>query len=132
MAPTAMKIKMRSRCALLLAAMAACLLACDPSRRAPRLPPTPILGLSQRWGVVTAAYARVKTDPSSMAQEVTYLRRGALVEIFARAYGRDVVDEEEGYWYGVRVDGKSGWIFSGYLGVYDRKEQAQRAGADLQ
>jgi hypothetical protein len=108
------------------ACMALSAISCG-GERAPALPLTPILRIKSRWGVVSAAYARVKADPSSQSEDISYLRKGTLVEVFAREYGREVIDEERGLWFGVRVDGKSGWVFSGYLQVFDRREQAQRA-----
>ena len=112
-----------------IAAMAIALSACGGPSRSPDLPPTPILRIKSRWAVVKVAYARVKTDPSSEAKDLGYLRKGAIVEVFAREYGREVSKDERGYWLGVRVDGGSGWIFSGYLELFDRKEQASRASA---
>jgi hypothetical protein len=126
-----MKIK-RSREFLriaLIAASAIALHACGDPSRSPRLPPTPILRIKSRWAVVTVAYARVKVDPSSAAKDLGYLRKGAMVEVFAREYGRDVTEDERGYWLGVRVDEGSGWIYSGYLEIFDRREQASRASA---
>jgi hypothetical protein len=113
----------------LIAATAIALCACGAPTRSPRLPPTPILRIKSRWAVVKVAYARVKMDPSSAAKDVGYLRKGAIVEVFAREYGREVTKDERGYWLGVRVDGGSGWIYSGYLELFDRKEQASRASA---
>jgi hypothetical protein len=113
----------------LITAFAIALFACDGPSRSPRLPPTPILRIKSRWAVVKVAYARVKVDPSSAAKDLGYLRKGAMVEVFAREYGRDVTDDERGYWLGVRVEEGSGWIYSGYLDLFDRREQASRASA---
>ncbi len=115
--------------ALAAGAVLTLLSGCGGGSGSPELPPTPILRIRSRWAVVKAAYVRVKADPSSAAADTGYLRGGAVVEVFAREYGREVTDDEKGFWLGVRTADGSGWVYSGYLDLYDRKEQALKASA---
>jgi hypothetical protein len=113
--------------ALLSAVLSVSALSCGWKPKPPSLPATPILKIQSRWAVVTSAYARIKADPSSKAADVAYARSGSIVEVFARDMGRDSIEEEKGYWYGVRAEGTTGWMFSGYLSVYDSEVQAELA-----
>lgn len=111
--------------ALLALSLSAC--SCGFGRKGPELPPNPVLGIDSRWGAVTDAYVRVKSEPSSGAEDIAYLRKADIVEVVSRAIGKDCLSEETGHWYGIKTGKTVGWIYSGYVAVYDSREKAQLA-----
>jgi hypothetical protein len=115
--------------ALLSSALAGC--SCEFGRRGPELPPNPVLGIDSRWGAVTEAYVRVKSEPSSGAEDIAYLRKAEIVEVVSQAIGKDCLPEETGHWFGIKAGKAVGWIFSGYVAVYDSREKAQLASRNM-
>ena len=90
------------------------------------LPETPVLTMSTQWGVVAFDFLRIRREPTKNAEIVSYLRRGAVVEVVSRTDGMDEVEGESAFWYRVFTDeGVLGWVFGAYLQVVDSKEGAE-------
>jgi hypothetical protein len=125
----ATKIKVKALIPALLALVPVFFIvcSCDYGKKGPLLPPNPVLGIDSRWGAVTGSYVRVKAQASSKAEDSAYLRKAEIVEVVSRAIGKDCLPEEAGYWYGIKSGSGIGWIFSGYVEVYDSREKAQLA-----
>lgn len=104
---------------------------CGERSKGPELPANPVLGIESRWGAVNAAYVRVKSRPSSRAEDLAYLRRAEVVEVASRAAGKDCLPEETGFWFGIGSGSSIGWVFSGYLDVYDSREKALLASRNM-
>lgn len=125
----AAKIKAGTLIAMAIA-LAACW-SCVPGKKGPELPPNPVLGIESRWGAVGSAYVRVKSKPSSFADDIAYLRKAEIVEVVSRDIGKDCLDEETGYWFGLKAGDRIGWVYSGYLEVYDSREKARLAARNM-
>jgi hypothetical protein len=104
---------------------------CDRGLGRINLRPDPVVSLSFRYGVVNLSYVRVKKLPSSSAEDVAYVREADVVEVHESQMGTDVLEEERGYWYHVKAEGVDGWLYSGYISVYDYRSQAELAATML-
>lgn len=91
-----------------------------------KLPSTPLLSMTSRWGVITSTHLRMREKPDITSRPVTTLWQGYVLEIISRNPGKRTVDNEEGYWYQVTYGGLQGWVFSTYLNFYDTREAAER------
>jgi hypothetical protein len=96
-----------------------------------RLREDPVISMKSRYGVVNFSYVRVKQSPSSAAEDAAYVRQADIVEVHECQMGKDTLDEERGYWYRITADKTDGWVFSGYLSVYNYRSQAERTSRAL-
>ena len=96
-----------------------------------KLPATPLLSLSSRWGVITSSYLRMREKPDINSRAVTTLWKGYILEIVSRSPGEKIVEDKKGYWYQVTYEGLQGWVFSTYLRLFDSLEEAERSSREL-
>ena len=96
-----------------------------------KLPETPILSMTSRWGVITSAYLRLRNGPGSLSKPVATLWKGYILEIVSRNPEKKTVDDYDGYWYQVTYRGLQGWVFSAYLKFFDTREEAERTSREL-
>ena len=93
------------------------------------LPPTPLLSMRERWGVINSSHLRMRSGPDQHAEVLTtfWNRREVVLEVLSQSTDKGSVEGREGYWYQVSYDGLIGWVFGGYVDLYGTKEQALRA-----
>ena len=93
------------------------------------LPPTPLLSLRERWGVIISSHLRMRSSPDQEGPVLTtfWNRREVVLEILSQSQAKVSIEGREGYWYQVSYDGLIGWVFGGYVDLYGTKEQALRA-----
>ncbi len=93
------------------------------------LPPTPILSMREKWGVITSSHLRLRSAPDAGSDVVTtfWNRRDVVLEVLSQSGRKLEVEGREGYWYQVSYDGLIGWVFGAYVEMYSTKEQALRA-----
>jgi len=107
-------------------------LSCDrPSADEISLPANPILSSGMGWVVVTAAYARLKAEPASTAEDVAYLRRGEVYRAVGREIGSSSRPLDKGLWYKIEAESGSGWARAGDLDLHPSKERADKAAASV-
>ncbi len=96
-----------------------------------KLPATPLLSISSRWGVITSTYLRMREKPDVNSRPITTLWKGYVLEVVSRNPEKKTVDDREGYWYQVTYGGLQGWVFSTYLRFFDSREEAERNSREL-
>ncbi len=96
-----------------------------------KLPPTPILSISSRWGVITSTYLRMREKPDINSRAITTLWKGYILEVVSRNPELKVVDDREGHWYQVTYGGLQGWVFSAYVKFFSSRDEAERNSREL-
>lgn len=92
------------------------------------LPGVPVLSIQSKWGVVVnIAYTQIFQEPSKKSEQITTLRKNYIVEVLSSTARKDTHDNIEAYWYKIVYEGYRGWVFGGYLAVFDSKQQATNA-----
>lgn len=72
--------------------------------------------------IITGSSVRIRSAPNTSSKEVTQLNFGTLVKSSDRSSDRDTIGDKNDYWYKVATsNGKSGWVFGGFLASYDAK-----------
>lgn len=89
------------------------------------LPPTQVLSQNTRYGIISSTHLRLRTEPSIISSAVTTLWKGYVLEIVSRSTKKEVVENNEDYWYQVTFDGLRGWVFGSYLKVFSTLEEAR-------
>jgi hypothetical protein len=117
--------------ALALFCLCSLLASCNAPFGGVKLREDPVISMKNRYGVVNYSYVRVKQSPSSSAEDAAYVRQADIVEVHECQMGTDTLDEERGYWYRVTADKVDGWVYSGYLSIYNYRSQADRASRAL-
>ena len=97
-----------------------------------RLPPTTVLSVRARWGVIQSHLLRVREEPTKQSTVLQHVRRGNLVEILSRTDRVEEVEGKIGYWYLVNYMGLKGWVFGAYLEIADSESEAQRMADSLE
>jgi len=102
---------------------------CSERERVDRvdLPTTPVLSFRAGWAVIDVTYARVLTSPDPNSEIVGHLRRGVVLEIVSKSNYTEQVDESVDFWYQVRSEEFSGWVFGSGLELYNSRERAENA-----
>jgi hypothetical protein len=95
------------------------------------LPTTPVLSLRAGWAVVSATYARVLESPDPESSIVGHLRRGVVLEIVSKSNYTERVGEATDFWYQVRSENFSGWVFGSAVELYNSRERARNAAGVL-
>ena len=90
-------------------------------------PTTPVLSITSSWGVVKANFLRIREEPSKNSKVVHHIRKSSIIEILSKTDKKEIIEELESYWYRINFDGLRGWIFGGYLDMFDSKEEAEKA-----
>ena len=91
------------------------------------LPTTPVLSFRAGWAVVSVTYARVLESPDPESSIVGHLRRGVVLEIVSKSNYTERVGELTDYWYQVRSENFSGWVFGSAVELYNSRERARNA-----
>lgn len=91
------------------------------------LPTTPVLSFRAGWAVVETTYARILTQPDPESDIVGHERRGAVLEILSKTNYTERVDAETDFWYQVRSEDFSGWVFGAAVDLYASRERARNA-----
>jgi hypothetical protein len=91
------------------------------------LPTTPVLSFRAGWAVVETTYARILTQPDPDSDIVGHERRGAVLEILSKTNYTERVDAETDFWYQVRSEDFSGWVFGAMVELYASRERARNA-----
>jgi len=93
------------------------------------LPPTPLLSMRERWGVITSSHLRMRSAPEPQAEVLTtfWNRREVVLEVLSQSSRKANIEGREGYWYQVSYDGLIGWVFGGYVELHGTREEALRA-----
>ena len=101
--------------------------ACARNREENPVIPPPTAPLSQAfvgYGVITAQYTRVSSDPTEDSVSPGHLRRGAVVRVTERRLLTSGTRAES--WVFVEGDA-NGWLRESLLDMYDNEAQAQTA-----
>lgn len=91
------------------------------------LPPTPVLGIQTSWAVITSSHLRLRERPTQDSSAIITLWRGSVLEIVSKRNRKETVEGLSDYWYQINYDGLQGWVFGGYLDLYDSPELAEEA-----
>jgi hypothetical protein len=107
--------------------------ACEKNREYPdiNLPSTSVLSIETNWGVVNSSHLRLREKPRKDALPVALLYRGFVIEITSRTQSLSEIEGKSAYWYHINYDGLTGWVFGGYLDIFDSKDEANRAARRL-
>ncbi len=87
--------------------------------------------MTSRWGVISSAYLRMRTDPDISSKAAATLWKGYILEIISRNSAKKIVDGAGGYWYQASYRGLQGWVFSAYLKFFDTRDEAERYSREL-
>ena len=87
-----------------------------------KLDPTPPMSGDMGWGVVLVSYVRLKAEPGYEAADSGVARRGAVIQVVARA--RAWEGRDRGTWFRVRGDDVEGWMHESVLAVHETRERA--------
>lgn len=102
---------------------AACKRDRDPERIA--LPSTSILSMRSDWGVVTSDVLRVRKEPALRSDNtLTYIRKGAIVEIVGKSVHKERIEDRLDFWYQINYEGLRGWSFGAYIEVLESWAEA--------
>ncbi|MBI9102815.1 MAG: SH3 domain-containing protein [Spirochaetales bacterium] len=88
---------------------------------------TPAIRLETSWAIITSSHLRLRSEPSLESEAVSLLYRGYIMEILSQTPFTEVVEEKDDYWYRISYDGLQGWVFGGYLEIYNSRDDAERA-----
>ncbi len=118
-----------SRLLALILLTVAPLVACSERDSVDRvdLPTTPVLSFRAGWAVVETGYARILTQPDPESGIVGHERRGAMLEILSKTNYTERIGDEREFWYQVRSDDFSGWVFGSAVELYTSRQRALNA-----
>ncbi len=77
------------------------------------------------WAVIQTGYVRVHRHPDAGSVIAGHLRRGDVVSVIRESAFTDEVDGVFRRWYQVAGDVLDGWVFGGYVELFDSAERAQ-------
>jgi hypothetical protein len=95
------------------------------------LPATSVLSAKSYFGIITSSHLRLRVQPDITSDAVTTLWRGYVLEILSKDNDLDTVEGQKNYWYQVNYDGLRGWVFGGYVALYESRDEAERAAREL-
>ncbi len=96
-----------------------------------RLPATHVLSTGSSWAVITENLLRVREKPSKVSEVIMHVRKSTVVEVISRTENREVVENEEDYWYLVDYSGLKGWVFGAYMKVASTRAEAEELAKTL-
>jgi hypothetical protein len=96
------------------------------------LPTTPVLSFRAGWAVVDTTYARIFEQPDPTSSIVGHVRKSAVLEIVSKTNYSEQIDDEIDFWYQVRSESFSGWVFGTSVELYNSRERARNAARVLQ
>lgn len=95
------------------------------------LPATPVLTLRSSWGVVRAAFLRLRQEPVEGGTILVHVRRGEVLEVISRTENKETLDGQTAYWYLVSYGGLRGWVFGAFLDILDSRNRADALAREL-
>lgn len=95
------------------------------------LPPTPVLSVQTTWAVIRSSHLRLREKPSTDSRAIATLWKGSVLEIISKDPRKDIVENEDNFWYRINFDGLSGWIFGSHIELFETKSAADRASREL-
>ena len=96
-----------------------------------KLPPTPAISLETNWGLITSSHLRLRERPETDAKAISTLWRGYILEILSQTPTMETVEGMSDYWYRISFDGLQGWVFGGYLDIFNSRDDAERAAMEI-
>jgi len=118
-------------CQFLLLLLLAALCACNSKKEeTPVIPPltSPLSRDYIGFGVITASFTHITSDPSEDSSYIGYLRRGSLVRIVRR----QIVKTSDGYVNWVLTGGdQHGWLKEDVMDIYENESQARTASESM-
>lgn len=78
------------------------------------------------WGVTKYSDLRLREVLSDDSPTLRFMTRGTLLEIVRRSDSVVNFDGKRDYWYLVKADGLTGWIFGSYIYIFNNMEDAER------
>ena len=110
-----------------------CTSACDSreSVKPIELPSTTALVLQTNWAVITSSHLRLREGPGTTAPVLATLWKGSVLEIVSKTSTKEVVEDEEDFWYQISYDGLAGWVFGTYIELFDSKNSAEDSSREL-
>jgi hypothetical protein len=116
---------------LFLAGFILTICACTGRREEVLVVPTVTSPLSRDYigyGVITASYTHVTSDPADNSPSIGYLRRGSFVRILRR----QSIKTPSGFQSWVLIDGDNyGWLMENVMDIYDNEDQARTASESI-
>ncbi len=95
------------------------------------LPATPVLSVKNRWGVIESSHLRLRKRATVESPAITTLWRGYVLQIVSQGSQKEIIEDNENYWYQINYDGLNGWVFGSYLKLFATKDTAERASKEL-
>ena len=92
---------------------------------------TPSISMETSWGLISSSHLRLRTDPSLEAEPVSTLWRGYILEILSQTPFSEEVEGMTDFWYRISYDGLQGWVFGGYLEIFNSRDDAERASMEI-
>ena len=97
------------------------------------LPPITSLALGTEWGVVVDTnYLRLREKPNKQAPSTQGLTLGMVVEIISTTGEQETIEDLTAPWYNVNATGMRGWVFGGYLQLFNSRKAAEAYAGELQ
>ncbi|OHD40672.1 MAG: hypothetical protein A2015_10845 [Spirochaetes bacterium GWF1_31_7] len=78
------------------------------------------------WGVTKYSDLKLREELSDESSVLRYLTHGSLVEIIKRNDSITLFDGKRDYWYYVKSDSLTGWIFGAYIDIFNDIISAER------
>lgn len=97
-----------------------------------QLPEREALTSGPGYAVALEQYVRIHGEPNRDSVVVGHLRRADVVPITSHSMFVDDINDVLSRWYEVESDAGSGWVFGGYLSLFDRPGRAENAAASLE
>ena len=97
------------------------------------LPPTHVLSMNANWGVIKSSHLRLREEASidSSLKTTFWNRRNVVLEIISQTNKKEKIEDKYDYWYQVSYDGLIGWVFGGYIDLYNSRDEAIRMAREL-
>ncbi len=78
------------------------------------------------WGVTKYSDLKLREELTDESSVLRYLTQGSLVEIIKRNDSITLFDGKRDYWYYVKSDSLTGWIFGAYIDIFNDIISAER------
>ena len=95
------------------------------------LPSTPIQIIKDNWGVVTNPVLRIRQTHEITAKPIYTLWKGAVFQVHRRLETKEIIDENENFWYEIKYSGIQGWVFGSYIQIFDSEKKAISVSKEL-
>ncbi len=96
------------------------------------LPSTPIISAHSRWAVVKIDYLRIRAKPAADSEMLSSTGMGAVVRIISQTENKELLGQEQDYWYQIEDQGVRGWVFGAHLDFFNSRSEAQNHAKELQ